>query len=45
MIYTIEIKQEIDFCDLKRAVWCEAVDTLEKVEQEEKEDELMRLIE
>lgn len=44
MIYTIEIKRVVDFCDLYDLLWSGALDTLGKVEQEEKEDELMRLI-
>lgn len=40
----LTIKQEIDFNDLKNMVWSGAVDTLQKVEEEGKQSELMDLL-
>ena len=41
----MEIKKEIDFEDLKDMCWSGAVDTLETIEEKEKEEELMELLE
>lgn len=40
----LTIKQEIDFNDLKDMVWSGAVDTIQRVEDEQKEEELMNLL-
>lgn len=40
----IEIREELDFYDLKDRVWGQACQILEKIEEEDKEDELMSLI-
>lgn len=39
------VKKEIDFEDLKDMCWSGAVDTLEEIENAEKEEELMELLE
>ena len=39
------IKQDYDFEDLKRNSWSGAINTLEKIEENEKEEELMQLLE
>ena len=39
------IKKECDFYELKKNSWSGAVETLEKIEEEGKEDELMQLLE
>lgn len=41
----MEIKKDYDFEDLKRNSWSGAIDTLEKIEENEKEEELMQLLE
>lgn len=41
----IRTEKEIDFYDLMRGSWGGAVDTLERIEEEGKEDEFMRLLE
>lgn len=40
----INVKKELDFEDLKKEYWSGAVDTLQKIEEEGKEDELMELL-
>lgn len=40
----IEVKKELNFEDLKDECWSGAVDTLQKIEEEGKEDELMDLL-
>lgn len=40
----LTIKQEIDFNDLKDMVWSGAVDTIQRVEDEQKQDSLMDLL-
>ena len=40
----IEIREELDFYDLKDRVWGQACQILEKIEEEGKERELMNLI-
>lgn len=40
----ISVKKELDFEDLKKECWSGAVDTLQKIEEEGKEDELMELL-
>lgn len=44
VIYMISVKKELDFEDLKKECWSGAVDTLQKIEEEGKEDELMELL-
>ena len=39
------IKKDYDFEDLKRNSWSGAINTLEKIEENEKEEELMQLLE
>lgn len=39
------VKKEIDFEDLKDMCWSGAIDTLEKIENAEKEEELIELLE
>lgn len=39
------IKKEISFEDLKNLCWSGALDTLETIEEEEKEEELMNYLE
>ena len=39
------VKKEIDFEDLKNMCWSGAVDTLEEIENAEKEEELIELLE
>ena len=39
------VKREMDFNDLKNNSWSGAVDTLNKIEEEGKEDELMDYLE
>lgn len=41
----MEIKQDYDFYDLKDEVWEGAVDTLDRIENEGKQDELMEFLE
>lgn len=41
----MEIKQDYDFYDLKDEVWQGAVDTLDRIENEGKQDELMEFLE
>lgn len=41
----MEIKKDYDFEDLKRNSWSGAINTLEKIEENEKEEELMELLE
>ena len=41
----MEIKKECNFEDLKKICWSGAVDTLETIEENEKEEELMTLLE
>lgn len=41
----MEIKKEINFEDLKNICWSGAIDTLETIEEKEKEEELMELLE
>lgn len=40
----ISVKKELSFEDLKKECWSGAVDTLQKIEEEGKEDELMELL-
>lgn len=40
----ISVKKELGFEDLKKECWSGAVDTLQKIEEEGKEDELMELL-
>ena len=40
----ISIKKELSFEDLKDECWSGAIDTLQKIEEEGKEDELMELL-
>lgn len=40
----MEIKKEISFEDLKDVCWMGAIDTLEKIEEEGKEEKLMQLL-
>lgn len=40
----ISVKKELGFEDLKKESWSGAVDTLQKIEEEGKEDELMELL-
>ena len=39
------IKKEIDFEDLRNICWCGAIDTLNTIEENWKEDELIGLLE
>lgn len=41
----MEIKKDYNFNDLKKNSWSGAVDTLEIIEENEKEEELMALLE
>ena len=41
----MEIKKDYNFEDLKENSWSGAVDTLETIEENEKEEELMQLLE
>lgn len=41
----MEIKKDYNFNDLKNNSWSGAVDTLETIEENEKEEELMTLLE
>ena len=41
----IEIKKECDFYDLRKELWSGAVDTVKTVIENDKADELMRLLE
>ena len=41
----MEIKKDYDFEDLKRNSWSGAINTLKKIEENEKEEELMILLE
>ena len=40
----ITVKKELSFEDLKRECWSGAIDTLQKIEEEGKEDELIKLL-
>lgn len=40
----ISVKKELDFEDLKKECWSGAIYTLQKIEEEGKEDELMELL-
>ena len=40
----LTIKKEIDFNDLKNMVWSGAVDTMQRIEDEQKQDSLMALL-
>lgn len=40
----ISVKKELSFEDLKRECWSGAIDTLQKIEEEGKENELMELL-
>ena len=40
----ISVKKELSFEDLKDECWSGAIDTLQKIEEEGKEDELMELL-
>lgn len=40
----ISVKKELSFEDLKKECWSGAVNTLQKIEEEGKEDELMELL-
>lgn len=42
---TIEVKKELSFWDLKNMCWSGAIYTLNRIEDEGKEDELMQLLE
>lgn len=41
----MEIKKDYDFNDLKANSWSGAINTLETIEENEKEEELMQLLE
>lgn len=41
----MEIKKDYNFNDLKKNSWSGAIDTLETIEKNEKEEELMTLLE
>lgn len=41
----MEIKKDYNFNDLKKNSWSGAIDTLETIEENEKEEELMALLE
>lgn len=41
MAMTIEVKKEMNFNDLMNNCWSGAINTLKKIEEEGKEDELM----
>lgn len=41
----MEIKKECNFEDLKKICWSGAVDTLKTIEEKEKEEELIELLE
>ena len=40
----ISVKKELSFEDLKDECWSGAIDTLQKIEEEGKEDELIKLL-
>ena len=40
----ISVKKELSFEDLKDKCWSGAIDTLQKIEEEGKEDELIKLL-
>lgn len=40
----LTIKKEIDFNDLKNMVWSGAVDTIQRIEDEQEQDSLMALL-
>ena len=40
----ISVKKELSFEDLKHECWSGAIDTLQKIEEEGKENELMELL-
>ena len=40
----ISVKKELDFEDLKHECWSGAIDTLQRIEEEGKENELMELL-
>ena len=41
----VKIQMELDFSDLQKQCWSGAVDTLNKIEEERKEDEFMSYLE
>ena len=41
----VEIKKACDFCELRKEVWSGAVDTLNKIAENNKTQQLMELIE
>ena len=41
----MEIKKDYSFYELKKNSWCGAIDTLETIEENEKEEEFMILLE
>ena len=41
----LEVKQEVNFEDLKKSCWSGALNTLSTIEEEGKEDELIMLLE
>ena len=41
----LEVKQEVNFEDLKKNCWSGAINTLQRVEEEGKEEELMNHLE
>ena len=45
MTMTITVKNEMDFNDLMNNCWSGAINTLQRVEEEGKEEELMMLLE
>ena len=45
MTMTITVKQEMNFEDLMNNCWSGAINTLQRVEEEGKEDELIMLLE
>lgn len=44
MFNTITVKRDVSFYDLKDMVWSGAVDTMQKIADEQKEEELMNLL-
>lgn len=40
----ITVKQELNFEELKEQCWCEAIDTLNRIEEEDKEDDLIAFL-
>lgn len=43
-MYTITVRRELDFHDLMEECWSGAVDTLNTIQENNKEDELMSLL-